>query len=142
MKLSVSKEVIHWQAAQIAVVAAVEHAEKLSISINVAVVDAGGSLTAFLRMPNSFLHSIDIAKDKAYTAAGFRFATSDWGTIFADAPILELGMPTRPNLVVFGGGIPLNIAGKELSGIGVSGGTEQEDIECAEAGLNAIKAEL
>ena len=53
--------------------AAVRHAEKPKIRINVAVVDAGGNLAAFLRMPGGFLHSIDIAIDKAYTAAGSEF---------------------------------------------------------------------
>lgn len=68
---SVVQRVIDASAASEAVHAAVAHAAKLGICINVAVVDAGGNLAAFLRMPGAFLHSIDIAIDKAYTAASF-----------------------------------------------------------------------
>ncbi|MES9878729.1 MAG: heme-binding protein [Candidatus Sedimenticola sp. 1PA] len=142
MQVSVKQHVIHWQAAQAAVVAAVEKAEALGIAINVAVVDSGGNLAAFLRMPGAFLHSIDIAKDKAYTSAGFRFPTSQWKEIFPEAPMLEKGMPVRDRLVVFGGGLPIELEDGTLGGIGVSGGSEEEDIVCAEAGIEAIKSML
>ncbi|MET0025691.1 MAG: heme-binding protein [Sedimenticola sp.] len=142
MQVSVTQQMIHWQAAQAAVVAAVEKAETLGIAINVAVVDSGGNLAAFLRMPGAFLHSIDIAKDKAYTSAGFRFPTSQWKEIFPEAPMLEKGMPVRDRLVVFGGGLPIELEGGALGGIGVSGGSEEEDVVCAEAGIEAIKAML
>ena len=49
--VSVIQHTIHWKAAQAAVVAAVEYAEQHEIAINVAVVDSGGNLAAFLRMP-------------------------------------------------------------------------------------------
>jgi len=137
MKISVDSRIIHWQAANAIAVAAIVKAEELGIAINVAVVDSGGNLVAFLRMPNAFLHSIDIAKDKAYTSAGFGFPTSAWKDIFDNEAMLEKGIPLRKRLVVFGGGIPIQINGN-LGGIGVSGGTEEQDIICAEAGLAAI----
>ncbi|HCH70604.1 MAG TPA: cobalamin adenosyltransferase [Colwellia sp.] len=138
MKISEKSHLIHWQAANVIVMAAVVKAEELGIAINVAVVDSGGNLSAFLRMPHAFLHSIDIAKDKAYTSAGFRFPTSAWKDIFSHEAMLAKGMPPRDRLVVFGGGIPIGIKGMNLGGIGVSGGTEEEDIICAEAGLSAL----
>jgi uncharacterized protein GlcG (DUF336 family) len=138
IKISETSHIIHWQAANTAVLAAVEKAEELGIAINVAIVDSGGNLAAFLRMPNAFLHSIDIAKDKAYTSAGFRFPTSAWKDIFSSEAMLAKGMPPRDRLVVFGGGIPIEINGMNLGGIGVSGGSEKEDIICAEAGLLAL----
>jgi uncharacterized protein GlcG (DUF336 family) len=61
-----------------AVAAAVAHAEANGWKINAAVVDRGGNLMAFLRMPGAFIHSIDIAIDKAYTAASFGFPTKAW----------------------------------------------------------------
>ena len=139
MEISVVHHTIHWQAAHKAVIAAVEHAEQLGIAINVAVVDSGGNLVAFLRMPSAFLHSIDIAKDKAYTAASFRFPTSQWKDIFENEAMLAKGMPHRERLVVFGGGIPLEVGGISLGGVGVSGGSEEEDIECAQAAIQAIQ---
>ncbi len=132
--------IIHWQAANTAVLASVEKAHELGIAINVAVVDSGGNLAGFLRMPNAFLHSIDIAIDKAYTAAGFRFPTSQWKGIFANEAMLAKGMPPRERLVVFGGGVPIEIAGKSLGAIGVSGGSEEQDVICAEAGIAALLA--
>jgi len=58
-----------------------------------AVVDSVVILVHFLRMPNAFLHSIDIAKDKAYTSAGFGFPTSAWKDIFDNEAMLEKGIP-------------------------------------------------
>ena len=139
MKVSVTYQTIHWQAAHAATYAAVKKAEELGIAINVAVVDSGGNLAAFLRMPGAFLHSIDIAKDKAFTAAGFGFPTSQWQEIFAKEDMLKLGMPVRDRLVVFGGGLPILVNGEKLGGIGVSGGSEGQDIECAQAGLDSLK---
>ncbi len=138
MEVSVTYQTIHWQAAHAVTLAAVKKAEELGIAINVAVVDSGGNLAAFLRMPGAFLHSIDIAKDKAYTAAGFGFPTSQWQEIFAKEDMLKLGMPVRDRLVVFGGGLPILVDGEKLGGIGVSGGSEGQDIECAQAGLYAL----
>ena len=118
--------------------AAVAHAEALGIRINVAVTDASGILTAFLRMPHAFLHSIDIAIDKAYTAASFGFPTSQWPQVLAGDEALKLGLPLRPRLVVFGGGLPIAANGTRLGGIGVSGGSAEQDEACARAGLKAL----
>ena len=138
MEISVVQHTIHWQAAHAATYAAVQKAEELGIAINVAVVDSGGNLAAFLRMPDAFLHSIDIAKDKAYTSAGFGFPTSQWEEIFSTEKMLKLGIPVRERLVIFGGGLPIEIDGEKLGGIGVSGGSEAQDIKCAQAGLDTI----
>ena len=141
MKLYEESHVIHWQAANAAIVATVEKAQALGIVINVAVVDSGGNLAGFLRMPNAFLHSIDIAIDKAYTAAGFRFPTSQWKDIFSTEAMLAKGMPPRDRLIGFGGGVPIEIEGKSLGAIGVSGGSEEQDVICAEAGIAALLAQ-
>ena len=125
-------------AAAKAVSAAVARAEELGIRINVAVTDGSGTLTAFLRMPGAFLHSIDIAIDKAYTSASFGFPTSKWEEVLRDEPALRMGLPLRPRLVVFGGGLPLVENGERIGGIGVSGGSAKQDEECAAAGIAAI----
>ncbi|HHJ35699.1 MAG TPA: heme-binding protein [Gammaproteobacteria bacterium] len=142
MNISVEQNVIDWRAAQAAVTAAVDKAEQSDIKINVAVVDSGGNLAAFLRMPGAFLHSIDIAIDKAYTSASFGFPTSQWQEIFADEEMLKLGMPNRDRLVVFGGGLPLTIENMHLGGIGVSGGSADQDADCAQAGIDAVRSLL
>jgi len=125
-------------AAHVAVAAAVSHACTLGIAINVAVVDGSGTLMAFLRMNGAFLHSIDIAIDKAYTAASFGFPTSKWGGIIGDDELLRIGLNRRERLVLFGGGLPITNNGHRSGGIGVSGGSAQQDEACAAAGLAAL----
>ncbi|GAB4400522.1 MAG: hypothetical protein OHK0048_15720 [Rhodoferax sp.] len=124
-------------AAADACAAAVAHARALGIRINVAVTDVNGTLMAFRRMHGAFLHSIDIAIDKAYTAASFGFPTSQWAAILASDDALRIGIPQRPRLVVFGGGLPIRVNGRLVGGIGVSGGSAEQDAQCALEGLRA-----
>ncbi len=142
MQVVTPQSVVHWEAAHAAVGAAVRKAESLGIRINAAVVDSGGNLAAFLRMPGAFLHSIDIAIDKAYTAAGFGLATSAWsGILEKSSAAVRDGLPRRPRLVAFGGGLPLRSNGDLLGGIGVSGGSEEQDESCATAAVVALRLE-
>ena len=93
-----------WQAALQAAQAATDHATALGIRIHVAVVDRAGLNLAFLSMNGAFLHSADIARDKAYTAASFGFPTGQWLQVLGDNERLRIGIPVRERLVVFGGG--------------------------------------
>jgi uncharacterized protein GlcG (DUF336 family) len=127
-------------AASAACSAAVAYATAKGWKINVAVVDRGGNLMAFLRMPGAFLHSIDIAIDKAYTSASFGFPTKAWMGAIGHDEGMKLGFSAQPRLIVFGGGLPVG-SGDWLGGIGVSGASEAEDEECARAGLAAIGLE-
>lgn len=139
MQISASQSTVTWEAAAAAVRAAVEHAASASIAINVAVVDAAGLLVSFLRMPGAPLHSIDIAIDKAYTAASFGLPTGHWHQALEQhSEAVRQGLPLRPRFVAFGGGLPLLIAGARIGGIGVSGGSEQQDEQCARVGMAAI----
>ncbi len=136
---SVAQRVVDATAASDAVRASVAHAASLGLRINVAVVDPGGNLAAFLRMPGAFLHSIDIAIDKAYTAASFGLPTSQWhAALQQHSDAVREGLLRRPRFVAFGGGLPVLENGQRIGGIGVSGGSEQQDEACAQAGLIAI----
>ncbi len=141
-RASVAQRCISAEAAAAAVAAALAHAALLGVRVNAAVVDSAGTLMAFLRMPGAFLHSVDIAIDKAYTAASFGFPTAQWPEILAGDEALRLGMPHRPRLVVFGGGLPIAAGdGHDIAligGIGVSGASAEQDAACAQAGLKAI----
>ena len=105
--VAVTQQVISAAAVSVALEAAVAHAERIGVRINVAVADSGGNLAGFLRMPGAFLQSIDIAIDKAYTASGFGFSTKDWMKHIGHDEGMKLGFSARPRLVVFGGGLPL-----------------------------------
>ncbi|HRH73978.1 heme-binding protein [Zoogloea sp.] len=139
--VAVTQQVISAAAVSVALEAAVARAESIGVRINVAVADSGGNLAGFLRMPGAFLQSIDIAIDKAYTAAGFGFSTKDWMKLVGHDEGMKLGFSARPRLVVFGGGLPIRAGGALIGGIGVSGASEAQDEECARAALDAIGAE-
>lgn len=138
MNNTLIEKTISRQAAVKACICAIEKAEELNISINVSVVDNKGIEMAFIRMNDSFIHSIDIAKDKAYTSASFGFPTEQWTTIFKNMPHLEQGFSNRNRLIPFGGGLPIFENEVKVGAIGVSGGTEEEDIICAKYAIEKI----
>ena len=139
MQVAVAQAVIGWEAAATAARAAVTHAESLGLHVNVAVTDSAGNLAAFLRMPGAYLHSIELAIDKAYTAASFGLATSQWQEALQQHSVaVREGLVRRPRFVGFGGGLPVVADGQRIGAIGVSGGSEQQDEACAQAGLVAI----
>ncbi len=137
MQVAVTMPGITAEAASAACAAAVAYATEKGWKINVAVVDRGGNLMAFLRMPGAFIHSIDIAIDKAYTSASFGFPTKAWMGAIGHDDGMKLGFSAQPRLIVFGGGLPMG-EGDWIGGIGVSGASEAQDEECARAGLKAI----
>ena len=94
----------------------------------------------FLRMPGAFLHSIQIAIDKAYTASSFGFPTKNWMSLIGHDEGMKLGFSSQPRLIVFGGGVPISLNSQEawIGGIGVSGASEGEDEACAIAGLAVL----
>ena len=107
----------------------------------IAVVDESGILKAFSRMDGAALLSVQIAQDKAYTAAGFGLSTDGWHDFVKNDPPLAMGAaPGIDRLVVFGGGYPIKIGDAIVGAIGVSGGHYTQDMEVAQAGLTAVPA--
>jgi uncharacterized protein GlcG (DUF336 family) len=136
---SVGQRLIDVLAASDAVRASVAYAKALGTAVNMTVVDGSGVQVAFLRMPGAPLHSIDIAIDKAYTAASFGLATSQWhGALQEHSDAVREGIVRRPRFIAFGGGLPILEQGLRIGGIGVSGGSEEQDEAIAQAGLKAI----
>ena len=102
----------------------------------VAIVDMGGVLKQFSRMDDSFLISVDASQMKAHTSAGVPFSSRKFGEIAKTIPGLEM----IPNTALFAGGLPIMTAGgAQVGGIGVSGASADQDEECAQAGLDAVK---
>lgn len=114
--------------------AAIDHGTPMSI----AVVDTAGILQGFLRMAGAPLLSVQLAQDKAYTAASFGIPTDQWHEFIRNDPPLATGIPHVPRLVVFGGGYPLRVDGRLVGALGVSGGHYTDDMAVAEAALAAI----
>ncbi|HZQ28533.1 MAG TPA: heme-binding protein [Acidimicrobiales bacterium] len=118
---------------------AARHATDLGIAVSIGVVDAGGNLVTADRMDGAPLLSVDIAVDKAWTAVSFGLPTDAWWSLIKDDPALATGMPHRPRLVIFGGGVPLRHDGAVVGGIGVSGGSAAQDVACARAAVASIE---
>jgi len=126
-------------AAAARVVAAAEaKAREMEIPMCIAVTDSDGTLKAFSRMDGAALLSVQIAQDKAYTAISFGLATHEWFDFIKTDPPLLHGIIKTDRLIVFGGGYPLKSDGAIIGGIGVSGGHYTQDMEVAQAGLDAL----
>lgn len=125
-------------AAERALRAAVDRATELGVAVVVAVADAAGELKAYARMDGAPLLSVRIAQDKAWTAAAFGLPTDAWWGLVKDEPPLLHGIVKTERLVIFGGGIPLTVDGRVVGGIGVSGGSADQDRAIAEAGAAVV----
>ena len=108
--------------------------DKLDNDIAVAVVDAHGELICFTRKDNAAFHAGVLAKNKAYTAARDRQATSSLGA-WAKETGKDMGYWTDSKITGIAGGVPVIVDGKVVGGVGVSGLDEFEDERLASAGL-------
>jgi glc operon protein GlcG len=108
--------------------------------MNIAIVDDGGHLIAFARMDGAKLSSIDIAINKAHAAAIRRQATgpSRSGDEVNVMLSLSLAIASHARQTPIRGGLPLEANGDCVGAIGVSAGTEDEDVEVARAGVAAF----
>lgn len=119
--------------------AAWQKALELGIAVNIAVADHAAHIKASMRMDAAPLLSYDIAVNKAYTAAAFGLPTEEWYAMISGDPALLHGIVHTPRLVIFGGGLPLQVNGSLVGAIGVSGGTSEQDAACAQAGAQALR---
>ncbi len=115
--------------------AARQKAKDIEVPMTIAVVDTGGNLVALARMDDAILASLDIAIGKAYTAVAMRMSTADLAPVVQPGqPLYNIEVANQPRtLVTFGGGIPLQVNDEVVGGVGVSGGTPDQDQEVAEA---------
>ncbi|MBU2947966.1 GlcG/HbpS family heme-binding protein [Zobellia uliginosa] len=122
-----------------ALMAAKKNAEASEVLVNIAVVDAGANLKAFIRMDESYLGSIDVAIKKAKTARYFNMDTGELGELTQPGGIIYNIEHSNDGLITFPGGIPIkNKEGKIIGAIGVSGGTIEQDRAIAIAGATSI----
>lgn len=137
--VSVSQSVIHHAATLRVIQAALDKAEVLGIKVCVAVMDSSGTLAGFARMPGAFLISGEIAMKKAHASAA----------IGAPAEMVEQALAqeaprVREGIVLSGfsmirGGLPLRSGETLVGAVGVSGGSESQDVDCATAGAAALQ---
>lgn len=104
--------------------------------VSVAVVDAGGHLVAFQRMDGAEIAGPVLARDKAYTAVAHRCGTDELKPAVGErGDLTGMFAADGGRYVCFGGGLPLWSSGLVSGGVGVSGGTAEQDVACAYAAL-------
>lgn len=132
-----TKPILSLTAARAMISAAITKAEALRVPQVVAILDDAGRSKAVCRMDDAPVVSIEVAQDKAYTALLGLPSGDLFAAIEAD-PALRASMPSIPRITMIPGGFPIRIDGRLVGAIGVGGGTPEQDIECAKAGLAAL----
>jgi len=129
--------------AEILIEGAMKQSEKIGVPMCISVVDESGTPIAFKRMDGGKVTSATIALDKAFTAAAAKKATHAYNEVNVPGK-LAFGIHTEVGgrISSVGGGLPVIVDGDVVGGIGVSSGTPDQDMECAQAGIDHFMATL
>ncbi len=130
-----------YEGAQALLEAAAKKASEMKLPICIAVADDGGHLLAFARINDAKPSSVRVSITKAVSAATRRAATGPLPSEGNVSLLLSLGMPlaSEGNLTCVRGGMPVEVPGAVVGGIGISAGTEAQDEEVAQAALKALE---
>lgn len=123
LTLSLAKEIAY---------AVEKAAESMGLSVVIAIDDEGANLTLLHSMDGAYIASSKIARDKAYTAVSLKMTTSE-ALEESRGGALD-GLASGNGIILLGGGEPLRAGGKIFGGIGVSGGTKEQDMMLAHLG--------
>ncbi|MBB1160407.1 GlcG/HbpS family heme-binding protein [Aquariibacter albus] len=123
--------------------AALESCRKAGYQTGVAVVDRSGVLQAFVRDRFAGAHTVEVAANKAWTAASFKIPTMALATETQAGKSMSGIRTAHARVAALGGGLPIEAGGSLVGAIGVSGAPGGEaDEACARAGLKAIEDAL
>jgi len=114
--------------------AAHAEAESIDLAVTAVVVDESGRLVALGRMDGARPISVDIATNKAYTAASFKQPTQELSGVAGQAWFQSLIVSSNGKVTAGGGAIPLEDGGA----LAVAGGTDEQDHRCAEAAIRWV----
>jgi uncharacterized protein GlcG (DUF336 family) len=128
------------EAANALIEAAMKAGRDLGFDAAVAVSDATGNLRAFQRADGAPFFTAEVAVSKAWTAASCGIATHVWNDYIADPRLAPLANVQK--LMAVGGGLPLFHEGKLIGGIGVSGGSHEQDRQVASTALGNLGFEI
>ena len=119
-------------------VGAESEAKKNNWNMVIVILDSGGNIVMLQRMDGAQLGSIDVAKEKAYSAVAFRRPTKAFDDALAQGGA-NLRILRLPGASPVEGGIPVVADGKVIGSVGVSGGTSAQDAQVARAGIESMK---
>ncbi len=109
-----------------------EKSRELGVPVVFSAVDGGGNLLLLERMEGALPGSVEVSAGKAYTANAFHMPTHELGQAARqDGPLYGIENAAPGKIILFGGGFPYVSGGQIVGGIGVSGGTVEQDIEIA-----------
>lgn len=110
-------------------------AAEIGVNAVVAISNSGARPILCECMDNSFIASYDVAFQKAYTVVALKMSTSELKKLSQPGESLYgIQFTNNGQIVIFGGGVPLKINGDIVGGLGVSGGSEEQDTYLAEYG--------
>jgi uncharacterized protein GlcG (DUF336 family) len=136
---SVTKRTIALETAMALIAAAHAKATDLGVPMAVAVVDEGGLLKAFGRMDGvNSAATVDIVQMKAYSAASFRTPTHQIAEGVMENGPRAASLANIPRFTLLGGGFPIKDGDVVIGGLGVGGGSPDQDVEVGEAALAAV----
>ncbi|MBQ4146087.1 MAG: heme-binding protein [Clostridia bacterium] len=116
-----------------------EEAKKIGVNAVVAVSNSGARPVAIECMDDSYIASYDVALKKAYTVVALKMSTSTLKELCQPGkPLYGIENTNDGQIVIFGGGEPLVVDGCLIGGLGVSGGSEEQDSYLAEYGKNYL----
>jgi uncharacterized protein GlcG (DUF336 family) len=135
-----SVPVLTLQGARTAIAAAEKRAHEIGVPMNIAVVDNGLHLLAFVRMDGAKLTSIDIAINKAFTAAGHRAPTSIYkDVVWPGGPAFGINNSNGGRFMTSAGGTPGVQDGVVVGAVGCSTGMPLQDADVAAKGVEAVE---
>ena len=135
------ESVLPLSSASKAVQVAIEACRKDGYKVSASVVDRAGVLRSMGRSDGAGPHTVDSSRKKAYTAASLRRPTTELAELINKVPTLQALREMNDNVIMLGGGLPIEIGGEVVGGIGVGGAPGGHlDDACAQAGLDAIGA--
>ena len=116
-----------------------DKAAEIGVKAVVAIADAGARPILVECMDDSYIASYDIALNKAYTSVSLKMSTKELSMLAQPGqPLYGIQFTNDGQVVIFGGGQPLKINGKIVGGLGVSGGSEEQDTFLAQYGKEAF----
>jgi uncharacterized protein GlcG (DUF336 family) len=129
--------------AQKAATAALEKCEKDGYKVTVTVADRGGNIRLLMRADGAAPHTQNSSAKKAYTAASMRRSTREMAELIVKVPSLQALREVNEKFLILGGGLPIEIDGEVVGGIGIGGAPgDKLDEACAVEGLKAVNANV
>ena len=137
------QKILPLELAREAASAALAACEAKGYRVSVAVVDGGGHVKVLIKGDGAGPHTLDSSRRKAYTALSLRRRTSDLVALIAKQPAAAGLRDMNEDILILGGGMPIEAAGEVIGGIGVGGAPGGEkDEACARAGIDSIRDRL